>query len=414
MPQSARQYDINGWPEIQGNPLSRVGVFEYLGSSINAPEPDRIYRVYRPEKELSDPECIESFKLLPWVIDHTMLGDGEMPAEQKGIHGVIGENVYYDDKKKMLVGNIKVFSDHHENLIDSGKKELSLGYRCKYLFNLNGTYNGDHYDAIQTEIRGNHLASVDEGRMGSSVAVLDSQTVTFDSGDFVTMDPKKSERNKQKAPVKTGDMEMKKENVDDMENSDDMEGENGEYSLSELSAMMKQLMPMLKEIEQIKTMMNGGNEENGEGMEEGEEMDEYEGKDQEEETEDEEHEGQGMDSGQLLKTIKSLQKEIRSLKKVPAPTLDSREIFKSISDRDSLASRLSVFTGSFDHREMTAQDVANYGIKKLHIPAEQGSEISAVEAWLHDRNPPHVISHRYKGQDAQSKNPVRELFRKSA
>ena len=194
--QSARNYDLNGWPEIKDNPISRVGVFEYLGSSINAPEPDRVYRVYRPESELSDQKCIESFQLLPWIIEHEMLGDEETPAERKGIHGVIGQDVYYDPDSKMLKGNIKVFSDHHKSLIDSGKKELSLGYRCKYQFNKSGQYNGQPFDAIQTNIRGNHLASVEEGRMGPSVAVLDSQTVTFDSGEFTAMDTKKSTSNK--------------------------------------------------------------------------------------------------------------------------------------------------------------------------------------------------------------------------
>ena len=289
MTHSARQYDINGWPEIQDNPLSRVGVFEYLGSSINAPEPDRIYRVYRPEKELSDPECIESFKLLPWVIDHTMLGEEETPAEQKGIHGVIGENVYFDNKSQMLKGNIKVFSEHHENLIDSGKKELSLGYRCKYLFNRNGTFNGEPYDTIQTQIRGNHLASVDEGRMGPAVAVLDS--VTFDSRDFVIMkNGKQSKKKEVKAPIKTGD-EMEKENGDEMEKDEEMTGD--EYTLAELSNMMKQLMPMMKEIEEMKSMMNGG-----EGMEEEhEEMDEYEGEDEEGEDEEGEDEEENKSGG---------------------------------------------------------------------------------------------------------------------
>lgn len=37
-----------------------------------------------------------------------MLGDAGMPAERKGIEGVIGEEVYYD--APFLRANIKVFS----------------------------------------------------------------------------------------------------------------------------------------------------------------------------------------------------------------------------------------------------------------------------------------------------------------
>ena len=95
-----RKYDVNGWPEIKDNPISKVGVFPYLGSSIGAPDPNKIYMVYRSEQALSSPEAIESFKLVPWVDDHTMLGaleEGFTPAERKGIHGVTGEDVYFSE-----------------------------------------------------------------------------------------------------------------------------------------------------------------------------------------------------------------------------------------------------------------------------------------------------------------------------
>ena len=39
-----------------------------------------------------------------------------------------------------------------------------------------GTWQGHEYDGIMREIRGNHLALVDEGRAGPSVAVRDSKT----------------------------------------------------------------------------------------------------------------------------------------------------------------------------------------------------------------------------------------------
>ena len=53
--ESAREHDINGWAEIKGNPISKVGVFPYSGQQI-APdlEPDKIYNVFRSEKELNN------------------------------------------------------------------------------------------------------------------------------------------------------------------------------------------------------------------------------------------------------------------------------------------------------------------------------------------------------------------------
>ena len=179
---SARTYDLNGWPEIKGNPISKVGVFDYLGADISPDlQPDRIYKVYRPKDELAHPETIDSFRLLPWTDEHEMLGsedEGLTPAERKGVHGVIGEDVYFEDG--YLKGNIKIFSKKLAGLIENGKKELSIGYRCLYDLTP-GVYDGQKYDAIQRSIRGNHLASVEEGRSGHDVAVLDHFRISLDS-----------------------------------------------------------------------------------------------------------------------------------------------------------------------------------------------------------------------------------------
>jgi len=116
---SKRKPDINGWYEVKENPLSKVGVFPYTGAMIDPNgefglDPDKVYNVMRPQEELEDPETIESFKLVPWIDEHVMLGekkDGLTPAEEKGISGVIGENVFFDYKDQMLKGNVKVFAE---------------------------------------------------------------------------------------------------------------------------------------------------------------------------------------------------------------------------------------------------------------------------------------------------------------
>src|ERR1700676_5463208 len=59
--ESARIYDINGWMEIKGNPISKVGVFPYSGAQIDTDgsmglDPNKIYQVYRSQDELSNQE----------------------------------------------------------------------------------------------------------------------------------------------------------------------------------------------------------------------------------------------------------------------------------------------------------------------------------------------------------------------
>lgn len=195
---SARSRDlVNGWYEVPRNPLSKVGVFPYLAKTINAPDahtnPNRVYQVYRPEEELGDPEAVKSFRLTPWVDDHAMLGNPEYDPsltapEKKGIHGVIGEQTQYDPSDRTLYGNIRLWSSSLADAIDAGKKELSCGFRCVYEF-VSGVFEGQPFDAIQRTIRGNHVASVQHGRMGPSVAVMDHFSFALDASELREVKP---------------------------------------------------------------------------------------------------------------------------------------------------------------------------------------------------------------------------------
>ena len=172
--------DKNDFWLIKNNPMTKIGVFPYLGSQISSElEPDKIYQVLRPEEELTRAETLNSLELIPLVDEHTMLGTqpGFQPAEEKGIHGVTGANVTVE--KPTVSNDLKVFSESLKDEINSGKKGLSLGYTCDYELT-SGEYEGQHYDAIQRNIIFNHLALVDEGRMGKDVRVMD-KSITYDT-----------------------------------------------------------------------------------------------------------------------------------------------------------------------------------------------------------------------------------------
>ena len=110
-----------------------------------------------------------------------MIGKDFTPAEEKGVHGVLGEEI--KEKDGVLYAEVKIFSESLKNLIQNGKKELSLGYFCEYDLTP-GEYHGVHYDAVQRGLRGNHIALVDNGRMGHDVRVMDS--MAFDAMDLDT------------------------------------------------------------------------------------------------------------------------------------------------------------------------------------------------------------------------------------
>jgi len=192
-----REYDTNGWFEVKDNPLSKVGVFKYSESSVvKGGDANKMVNVFLPPEELGSEEAIKSFRLLPWTDDHpgALLGDKEeglVPAEEKGIQGVIGQDIRFDGG--ILYGNVKVFSEALARKIASGKRELSCGYRCDFVPE-DGVYRGERYQYVQRNVRGNHTALVDHGRRGPDVRVLDSAerfTFALDIGE--TMDRTKEE-----------------------------------------------------------------------------------------------------------------------------------------------------------------------------------------------------------------------------
>lgn len=183
--------DHNGYWEIKHNPISKVGVFPYYGRSISDEcEPDKIYHVYRSAATLSQSVPTWDNPPKPFINDHEMLGEGFSKIDDRPVQGVIHNPVFEDD---VLYADISVYSESLKEKIEGGKKELSLGYFCKYRKE-KGVYKGQAYDYVQEDMVGNHIALVDNGRCGSEVKVFDSKC-TMDSLDITTsFEPKDSEK----------------------------------------------------------------------------------------------------------------------------------------------------------------------------------------------------------------------------
>ncbi len=272
---SKRVVDINGWITIKDNPILKAGIFPYLGSEIGQGEPSRVYNVLRSEEELSKPETIKSFELVPLINEHFVLGELGTDTDDKPIDGIVGESIYFE--APYLKSNIKVFGKHIKKLIEVGKIELSAGYSCKYI----PVENNPDYDFIQTDIRANHLALVEAGRNGSDVAVQDALKFTLDSKELLmnledilaqisalsdedkakllaTLKPAEDENTKventkveNKEVVKDEKTEVKKEVATDMENKEvakDVEPVDVEAIKQEA---VKEVMTELAEVKEI-------------------------------------------------------------------------------------------------------------------------------------------------------------------
>ena len=373
--ESKRSEDINGFLEIKDNPISKVGIFPYSGKQINPElDPEKIYYVYRSAEELSSPETIESFKLLPWIDDHEMLGKNLTPAEQKGVQGAVGENVYFDSG--YLKANIKIFSEKLRNLIENGKKELSIGYRCLYELK-SGLYNGEKYDAIQHTIRGNHLALVDEGRAGPDVAVLDHFTFTLDMG-------LKMEKEKEQAKDEGVSLEALAEKIDKLlEAFGKMSKSGGDEE------------PPAKKTSDEEGDMEKPADEKEAKDEEMPEDEKEELKDNKKSIDESPVKKEGMDK--MIKAFKALAADVAELQRN-----NPRDFMRQLSERDALAAELSHYIGTFDHAEKTVDEVAQYGVKKLGIACAKGTERAVLSGYLKGRQS--VSQELYATMDSNASN----------
>lgn len=342
---SARVVDTNGWFEVKRNPLSKVGIYPYSGAQIGAAQADhdKIFRVYRPAEELSAEETIESFKLVPLIDDHTMLGEGFTAAEQKGVAGVIGESVFFENDT--LYGNPKIYSSALAEKIKNGKTELSMGYRCRYDFTP-GFWNGQEYDVVQRALRGNHVALVDEGRMGPEVAILDHlMVITVDAKETLPVD---EELKAALAAIVTRLDKLEKERDDADSRADDEEGTKASDEDTEEKA---------------------SDEDEKASDEEGTKASD----------EDTEEAPTTMDAA--LKKIARLEGRLAAAEKRPA--MDEAAIVQASADKADLVAKLAPLIGTFDHSRMTGAQVAAYGIEKLGIKnVPKGGERVALDGYL--------------------------------
>jgi len=176
----SKKVDGNGFWFIKHNPISKEGVFPYLGHTISDEcEPNKIYKVYRPASTLNDSVETWDNPPKPFIDDHEMLGEGFTAIDDRPVQGVINNPVF---ENGVLYADITVYSEELKQNIENGKKELSLGYFCKYKKE-RGVFKGEVYDYVQYDMVGNHIALVDAGRCGSDVKVFDHKC-TMDSLDL--------------------------------------------------------------------------------------------------------------------------------------------------------------------------------------------------------------------------------------
>jgi len=150
--------------------IARTGIQIYHGSEVGKPNMAEV-RIYRPGSEVFSEDTLKSAAHRPVTNDHpdehvTSRNWREYAVGQTGDE-VTGEGIFI--RVPLMVSDESAISD-----IEAGKQELSAGYTCDLDFTAGTTPTGEAYDAIQKNIRLNHVAIVQHGRAGKQVRIGDA------------------------------------------------------------------------------------------------------------------------------------------------------------------------------------------------------------------------------------------------
>lgn len=144
--------------------LTRVGIFEYLNPDGST------RRELRLPEDVFDPESLASYEGKPIIITHDAGLVTKKNVHDHQIGTILSKGIRNGDE---VTADIIIHDT--DEMKTSGLKELSLGYNLD-LDETPGVWNGKPYDAIQRNIRINHLALVKEARAGEKARLnIDSR-----------------------------------------------------------------------------------------------------------------------------------------------------------------------------------------------------------------------------------------------
>jgi len=216
--------------------ISRSGIQVYMALELGLQDrdPEETVNVYRPEDEVFHPDSLKSFANKVVTNDHpASLVDSSNAKELSVGHSgpeVIRDGIYA--KTILHIVDAKAIKD-----IESGKVELSNGYTSDITLEQGVTPEGMKYDAIQRNIKGNHIALVEKGRCGVACKLSDNSPtaeenpmakITIDGVDFDVSDQAAQAVKKLQNSLRDTEEEVKKQEEEAKKKEDEMEAEKKE------------------------------------------------------------------------------------------------------------------------------------------------------------------------------------------
>ena len=148
---------------IRDTPIvGRTGILVYR----NADGTER--KEYRPPEEAFKADSLASFLGKPITIGHKAFVTAGNAAQVAPVGSVLSEGRQDGNN---IIADIVIYN------LDTNARELSCGYTLDLDETPGTTPEGEHYDAIQRNIRVNHIAIVPKGRAGVARLNMDGEQV---------------------------------------------------------------------------------------------------------------------------------------------------------------------------------------------------------------------------------------------
>jgi len=171
------RYDFSPIEKYETTPEGYLRVWASIartGIQLYSDADGSVRKEFRPESEVASPESLASFAGKAITMEHPpVLLDSENTKNHS--IGFTGTEVVYDNG---FVRAVMTITDQEviDKVMRGDVREVSAGYRVTYDPTPGVTDSGEHYDGIQKEISGNHVAIVRRGRGGPEVKLhLDRQ-----------------------------------------------------------------------------------------------------------------------------------------------------------------------------------------------------------------------------------------------
>ncbi len=169
---SVREFDKDGRMRVAVSHLSCEQVADYLGREIPGWDrlgllPNKVYSLYRPAEELE--KAASTFNQIPILSEHVhVTAANSRPDLVVGATGTDAEWVapYLDNSLVLWTAEAIALVESDE------QKELSCSYHYTPVIK-SGTFKGQRYDIVMTDLIANHVALVAAGRAGPTVVVGD-------------------------------------------------------------------------------------------------------------------------------------------------------------------------------------------------------------------------------------------------